>query len=122
MPLTGIPYRLPASTFDVPRQPPMNAALAPLRPAFGPWARRSPKSTIGAIAAALTILFALVAIIVWKLTRFNRAVSASWAWINVEVTLRMGVLGATGAPSGTAQTSPVNLISLSQSRKYSGNP
>ena len=37
---------LPASTLEVPTQPPIMAALAPYRPASGPWARRRPNSMI----------------------------------------------------------------------------
>ena len=52
VPVTGMPYFLPAKTFEVAETPATKKARAPLTAASRPCARRPPKSTIGRPRAA----------------------------------------------------------------------
>jgi len=108
VPASGKPYTSPASTSEVPLQPPTNAARPARTPASAPCARRAPNSYTGRPAAARTIRDARLATDVWNNTMDSSAVSTSCASMRGAVTRSNGSSGKTGSPSAIAQTSPVN--------------
>ena len=107
VPASGRPKARPASTSDVPLQPPMNAARPASAPASAPWARRAPSSNTGRPAAARTTRDARLATDVWNNTVDSSAVSTICPSMRGAVTRSSGSFGKTGSPSATAQTSPL---------------
>jgi hypothetical protein len=108
VPRTGMPNSLPASTLLVASHPPTYAARLADSPPSTPCARRRPNSSTGSPRVAWQTRAALVAISVWKLTRFSSGVSMIWACRIGPVTRTSGSCGNTAVPSGTASTSSAN--------------
>lgn len=108
VPAAWSPKRRVAAVLLVAAKPTIAEQRATAMAASRPWQRRMAKSISWAPAAASRQRAALEATAVWKLTRFSRVVSTSWASAMGAVTSSSGSPASTSRPSGTAHTSPVN--------------
>ena len=111
VPTAGMPKRRSASAFEVTGQPPMQAAREPYSAPAKLWARRAPNSMTARPCALRAMRFALVAMSDWWLMVASSIVSSSCVCGAGPRTTTSGSPGKIGVPSGTAQTSQVNLKS-----------